>query len=402
MINMIIGNLLLLLNLNLFSQELLEQKFKNKWIIPFSILLGVLILASRSYPSLQLYGTFIMLGYYSFFVLMLFNGKITNKIFIISFFVVVISISEILVSNLLNLLFGLLATDLNKPLYTFALLLSNGITYSLLVAIAKFFKLNTRIRLPKSTWIIFALPFSTFLLIISLKDYFETFRNNILVAPILIGLLIANFITIYIFFQTINTLELKSKINSMQVKYDTLNSLYQNNFNFLHDTIWKLNNIYKDVNAKRFDNLPNQVEDLSNNILRKFNVINTNSNIISSILNYRLEEIIINNIDVKTDFIFNDYSFLSIKSQTELFSTIINLAIDSCIDSGIEHANILLRSELINSNILFKCIYSTSSSYQEDKLHYCKEIVKQCNGKLLYKHIKPNIFEITVFFSNHN
>ena len=54
--NMILGNSLLLLNLTYYCNNMLKRRYKNKYVIPAAILLGVLVLVSRSYPSLQLYG----------------------------------------------------------------------------------------------------------------------------------------------------------------------------------------------------------------------------------------------------------------------------------------------------------------------------------------------------------
>lgn len=404
MINMVIGNCLLLLNLFVFTNDLLERRFNNKYITPLTILLGVVILTSRSYPSLQLYGTFIMISFYCCFVLFLFNGKILHKFFITVVFVVIASISEIISANILNLLFGLTQSDLNTVLYAFALLLANCLTYALLGIISKCIQLNSKIKLPKSTWLIFALPLSTFLLLISLTEYFETFRNNLLIAPIIVGLLIANFITIYIFFQTINSLELKNQINNMQVKYDTINYLYQNNFNFLHDTIWKLNDIYKDINSNKLENLSSQVEELSDNILKKFNVINTNSSIISSILNYRLNDIIENNIEVKNDIIFTNYSFIPIQQQNELFSIIINNAIDSCLISVLKNKTIILRSEKINSKIILKCLYTFCEEYErvnENRLVQLSAIIKKNYGTI-HCQKKENIYELMIAFDDYN
>ena len=402
MLNMLVGNFLLLLNLSYFSIEILKPRYKNKVTLIIAIVLGVAILASRSYPSLQLYGTFIMLLFYVVFVFCLFTGSLLKKLFVIIIYVAIISISEILTSNIMNLIFDLSSSDLNTLLYTLALIFSNCLTFAILSIIAKYIQLNSKINLPKSTWLIFALPITTFLFLISLNEYFATFRSNILIAPIVIGLLVTNFVTIYIFFQTIKTMELKNEIKGMQVKYDTINSLYQNNFDFMHDTIWELNHIYKNIQNQDYNSLTNQVEKLSNNILKKFNVINTNSSIVSSSLNYRLGDISHYNIEVKTDIIYNNFSFMSIQAQNELFSSIINNAIDSCIASKFNKSYVLIKSNLINSQIVMQCLYSYSPhEYSKENDLFIKKfnkLVSSIDGKTNYS-INDNYFETLVVFN---
>ena len=393
MINMLIGNLLLLLNLSYFSNEMLKLKYKNRIHVIAGVVLGVAILTSRSYPSLQLYGTFIMISYYFLFVFNLYLGTVIQKVLTIFVFVAIASISEVLASNILNLIFDLQSTDLNTFLYTFALVFSNCLTLAMLGIISKYIQLNSKMKLPKTTWLVFALPLTTFLFVISLNEFFEAFRNNVLVAPIILGLLIANFVTIYIFFQTIKTIELKNEIKGMQVKYDTINSLYQNNFDFMHDTIWELNNIYKNIEEKKYEVLSDQLEGLSNNILEKFNVINTNSTIISSCLNYRLGDVTKYNIKVKTDILFNNFSFLSIQTQNELFATLINNAVDSCINTNFDKKNILIKTSLLDSSIMIKCIYSFTKEFDDENIKAINKI-----RKLLL----TTKSSINTFFENEN
>lgn len=405
MINMLIGNLLLLMNLCVFSNQMLKQKYKSKIIIPLFVIFGVLVLASRSYPSLQLYGTFIMIGYYFLFVFNLYTGTIVQKVLTVFIFVAIASISEVLAANIINLLFDLSSADLNTLLYTFALLFSNALTLAMLGIISKYIQLNSKMKLPKATWFIFALPLTTFLFIISLNEFFEAFRNNIFVAPITIGLLIANFVTIYIFFQTIKTLELKNEIKGMQVKYDTINTLYQNNFDFMHDTIWELNHIYKNIEQKEYDGLSYQIEELSNNILKKFNVINTNSTIISSCLNYRLGDIVNYNIQIKTDIIHNNFSFLPIQIQNELFASLINNAVDSCIASKKDKSNVLLKTNVIGSNVIIQCVYTYSTEYLNENtknIGQIERLLSNSNSNLSSSLNDNNYFDLIIVFENVN
>ena len=161
--NMILGNSLLLLNLTYLCNNMLKRRYKNKYVIPAAILLGVLVLASRSYPSLQLYGTFIMIGYYILFAMFLYTGKFLKKLTTIIIYLMVATVCEVLASNIMNLLFDLQSSDLNTLIYSIALLLSGTLTFAVLSIAVKLFNLNMKSHLPIYTWLILILPCSTFL-----------------------------------------------------------------------------------------------------------------------------------------------------------------------------------------------------------------------------------------------
>lgn len=310
-----------------------------------------------------------------------------------------------LVSNLMNLLFHLKASDVNTLLYTLALLCSNAITLAFLSFIVEYFKFSAKYDLPKSTWLIFSLPITTFLLLVNLNDYFETFKNNIMIAPVIVGLLISNIITIYVFFQAIENLSLKNKVKTMQIKYDTINTLYQNNFDFLHDTVRSLNRLSSYLKKEEYNELSNQINQLNTNLLEKFNTINSNSNIISSILTYRLNDIINCGIKVKTDIIFNEFTFLTINEQNDLFSTLINNAIASCELSNKSNRIILLKTNKINSVVIINCLYSfneNGKSVNELQIKQIRKIVEPKSGIVTVSYERKKCCEITITFKQEN
>lgn len=401
--NMILGNSLLLLNLTYLCNNMLKRRYKNKYVIPAAILLGVLVLASRSYPSLQLYGTFIMFGYYSLFVSILYVGKPLKKVITLIVYFMVITICEVLASNIMNLLFGLLPDDLNTFMYSIALLLSGTLTFAALSIAVKLFNLNMKSHLPRYTWLILILPCTTFILIFSISDYFETFRSNLIIAPVIIGLLIANFVTLFIFFKTIRTIELENEMKSMQVKYETINMLYQNNFNFLHDTTRKLMRLSSFLSNKNYDELSKQINELSDKMLVQYNTINSNSVIISSILNYRLNDIVSNNIRIKTDILCNDFSFLSVKAQNELFSALVNNAIDSCIVTKNESPVVIIKSNAINHNIIVQCLYSYIDKYEMENnynIELMQKLVNEFDGKISSQLNNEEYYDLTIILPN--
>lgn len=267
----------------------------------------------------------------------------------------------------------------------------------MLYYVAKLVILTTQYNYPKISWMILVLPFSTIVFIFSLSEYFETFRNNYFVAITFMGLFVANFFTIYIFFRTIKAIKLEEEMNHMKMQYATLNSLYQNNFNFLHDTTRKLYHLNEYFTNQNYAELSNQIQELSNQLLSKYNTINSNSSIISSILNYRFEDISAYNIQVKTDIIHNDFSLIRPQQQNELFSLLLNNAIDSCMDYESEDKIIILKSK-IDSKIVITLNYSSSptrSSINDEIIKKVKNIIDKYNG-LMTSDQTNDLFEITI------
>lgn len=401
--NMILGNSMLLLNLTYFCNNMLKRRYKNKYAIPAGIILGLFILTSRSYPSLQLYGTLIMIGYYILFTFVFYKDKPLKMITAIILYIMIISVCEVLASNIMNLLFDLQASDLNTLMYSFALLLSGSITFAVLSLAIKLTNINKKSHLPGYTWLILILPLSTFLLIISISDFFATFRSNILIGPVIVGLLIANFVTLFIFFKTIRAMELENEMKSMQVKYETINMLYQNNFNFLHDTTRKLMRLSSFLSNKNYDELSKQINELSDTMLVQYNTINSNSVIISSILNYRLNDIVTNNIRIKTDILCNDFSFLSVKTQNELFSALVNNAIDSCISANSESPVVIIKSNAIDYNMIIQCLYSYTDEYKMENnynIELIQKLIHEFDGNISYQSNNEGYYDLTIILPN--
>lgn len=374
MMNMLFGNILLLLNLLYFSSNMMEKRYKNNALFILTIVLSTLFLAVRSYPNMETLGTLVMAVCYLVFVCFFFIGSLQKKLGLILYFVVTSSFSDLIAANIMNLFFDLKSSDINSLLYTFALLLSNVINFGLLFTTCKFFYIKEHISLPKSVYLLFVFPIITLVYLHNLNTHFETFRNDTVSMIFVFGLLISNAIVVYVFYEVIKTIELKKEIKSIKLKYDTLHTLYENNFNFLHDTSRKIDNLYGYLQKNEFDEISHEIESLKLDLLKKFNIINSNSSLVSSILNYRLEDIINYNVVVKTDIFYNDFSFLPINCQLELFSLIINMGIDTCIESKQEKTIFILKVESKGCKVILSFKYTDTIKTNQDILDLKKQL----------------------------
>ena len=405
MLNMIFSNILIFINLTYFSLLITDYRFSKKYLIVIFSIIGILLLSFENYPFNFLYGTLIMIIYYTFFIFLLFTGDMKKKILIITFFLLIATICEVLSANIINLLFGLKASDLNTFLYTITILLSNILTFVLLKIISKFFNLINDNNMPNSILIILALPISTLLLLINVTDYFSTFRNNILSAFIILGLLISNLVTIFIFLDVIKTINLENELKKRKMKYDVLQSLYNNNFNFLHEMISKLMQFRDLLSNKNYDELSTQIELLNFKLIKGFNIINSNSIVINSLLNLYISELEDNNINLKTVIEYNDFTFIDLETQTEIFSLIFDISIASCIKSNEKRRQIILKTKKIDFQIAIQCIYTCDSIlglYDDPIVKKLIKILKINSGAVYFDENDSNKYcYLTIVFTQN-
>lgn len=319
--------------------------------------------------------------YYFSYTFLLFFGDIKKKLLAIVFFIFILAISEVFSANIMNILFGLKPENINTYIYTIAVLISNFIIFILLNIISKIINFNYSNNFSKYIWAILILPISTLLLLINISDYFGTFRNNIIIGFVLIGLLISNFISIYLIFKIIKIVELENELKSMNTKNELLQLLYDNNFNFLHNMISKLMLFNNLLSNKEYNVLELELAQLNSELLKEFNIINSNSTIISSLLNQYLLDIQQNNIFFKNVIEYNDFSFLDYQVQKNLFSLIIKIAINEC-SIFPKNRLIILKTKRKNQQVIIQCIFSAISYGRNNDIKELYKLVEKNNGMI--------------------
>lgn len=340
---------------------------------------------------------------YLIFVFTLFKGTLIKKLFVIIPFILSISISEIISANLMNYLFNLQQQQVNNFAYVIAIILSNILTFIQIMVYIKVIKVDNNLNLPKYAWSVFILPISTLLLLLNFTDYFGLFKSNFLIGVIIIGLFISNLTTIIIFFKVIDSINLENNMRSVKMQLNLLNSQYNANFNFLHDTIRRLMNFSDLLSNKDFQQLESQITSLNMDLLQKLNIISSNSLLISSMINYRLSEINEYNINIKTVFEFNDYTFLSIDEQNDLFTQLLDIAINSCIKSENTNKNIIIKSKRLDNQIILQVIFTTSSYDKSDSIYkkLC-QLVKKIKGRISIEKFDNLSTSIIIFILYEN
>lgn len=361
---LVLSSILQLVNLSIFSCNVLDVKYKKVYVISVSFILSVIISSILSFISISLFSTLIITLVHILFVFFLFKGSLINKLFVIIPFIIpfflAVSISELVSANFMSFLFTLQQQLVNVATYIIAIIISNIFTFIQVIIYIKVMKIDSKINVPKYAWFVFILPISTLLLLLNSTDYFGLFKGNFMIGIIIVGLFISNFTTIVIFFKVINAINLENKIKSVEMQFALVNSQYNTNFNFLHDTIRRLMKFNNLLSKKEYLELESNISSLNIDLLQKLNIISSNSLLLSSMINYRLSEINKYCINIKTVIEFNDYTFLNIDEQNVLFTQLLDMAIDSTIKAKNPNKNIIIKSKKIDNQIILQVIFTTT------------------------------------------
>lgn len=380
--NIFMANLLLLSNLTFFSNSLLVNKLKNRYAFFLVFVLIVVILSFVNYTNFYVLGTSIMTLFYTMFIFIFFDGTRYKKALITILFILTISISEIFTANLMNSIFNLDPNHINEVKYMFALIISNLATFIILYNMSKLIRKEVMEKHPKFAWLCLALPMTTILFLCNLTNYFSTFRDNILTLVIILGLIISNIISLVTLTSEIRRMELDNEIKQMRLKYDSLTEQYNTNFYFLHDTIRKLTKMGYKIDENNFTEFKREIMDLNGNLIKSFNTINSNSEMLNILLNYWISDINKYNITIKTVIEYNDFKFISLEDQQYIFSELLRISLDSCKTSKCTTPRITIKTKKVYNQITISCLFSYSTSTSLD-LKGLQKVLAKYNGKIL-------------------
>lgn len=381
--NMIFANFLILTNLELFAKKCLRKKYQDKRVTVFIFIIGVSLLSFMNYPNEKILGFAIMTIFYIFYVFTLFQGELYKKILMLLLFSIVVSFSEIVTANLMNKLFELNLDKINTSLYSFALLFSNILTFIILYFFSNILKNISTVNYSRLMWLSFVLPFTTIILLLNIPDYFETFRSNNALFIIMIGLLISNVFFLYTLLKETQRKLLDKEMEKVKSENSLLQFQYNTSFVFLHDTIRELIKLDNLIEAQEYVKVREKILSLNKSLIKYFNIINTNSSMISALLNHNIQTILDNNISVHTVIEFNDFSFLTLNDQQNLFSELLYIAIKSCTDNCLGNPNIIIKTKKVHNNGIIKVSFSCEdrNNINTDKI---KQLVEKYNGVLIF------------------
>lgn len=302
------------------------------------------------------------------------------------------AVAEITATNLINLLFTLKSEDRNTFKYTIVIIFSGILSFTMAKLFILVFKSYNLKILPKDIFLILILPITTMALILDVQMYFDIIKYNFIFVFVLLGLVISNYITISVFIKFAHAkkaetelLNVKKENELSNAKYELLNKQFNTNYYFLHDTVRSL---MKLINSNLNDNdIKKQLYYLNNKLVKGLNIINTNSTIISPILNFKLSEILDNKIVFKTVIEYNDFRFIPTYMQRELFSMLLNIGIEQCKIVKDKKRLIILKTKKIGQQIIIQLIF-THHEFSDLAKRICIDLEKNVvllNGTLSYE-----------------
>ncbi len=266
-----------------------------------------------------------------------------------------VSIGEFIAMSILSFITGLnKATDISSSPYTIALVFSLLFTYLLSHFSIRFFDLKKKYEF-KYNQLTLVLPFITFLLILNIKDYFLLTRSYPIIIVIIIGLLSSNFIMLYLFFQSIKSIQLETELeiskNKMKLSksyINLLNEQYENNFNYIHSLLHDIHLINESYKIK-------ELNDIATKIDLHFNSMLTNSLALSTVLNRNMDSIDKNKIKVRTT-VYEPFLNIDFEKKVAFFEELIKVGIDNCIDSQMEDRILIIQIKRINHLLVIRFV----------------------------------------------
>lgn len=190
-------------------------------------------------------------------------------------------------------------------------------------------------KIPRYSWVLLILPFITLFFALNITEYFFNANSPFMISAVLFGLVISNFVMLFLYIKSIQSMKLQSEITLLnqkdklfQEKIKMLDQNYHLNFNFLHELLHQCNllNVYEKINDK--ENLHKMIQTISSSTSKAFNIIYTNAPALNAVINHFLDDIRKDQIDIETS-VFCDLSSIAYTDQVLLFYSLLDFSIHS-------------------------------------------------------------------------
>lgn len=180
-------------------------------------------------------------------------------------------------------------------------------------------------QLPSFSWFVFILPLTTVLLI-SNMNYYQLMNENIFIFIAIVGLLLSNFITLYIFLHVIKYFSAKDQIKAFQLQNEFISQHLSAHFDYLHKLLDDLHNISKML-PDQATTTKDQLYNLIGETYEQFNIMYTNSIALNAVINSKISEINRYHIQFSHQIMYLDFSYLDYDHQVQLFNCLLDHAI---------------------------------------------------------------------------
>ena len=390
MVNIVISNFFYLGIFFVACKKELATKHNNvlQWI---GVLISSVIISAFNIKGPSLVSAFVFLLIFIISGHIFFEASIVKMMVLSVVYFVITMVSELLSSFVVDLIFDLDAqSDLYIHKYSIALFISILLCFLLSNELVSFVCNQFEDDyIPKYVYLVFVLPILTIVLFGNVKDYFSLFNDYKIYVFVLFGLLISNFITIYIFLLSLKSIKWKQKLEISEKekellndKIDLINHDYDNSFIFLHDLLHRCNRLNALVVKNNVKELDKEIQNLYKNCFQKYNMLISNSNALSKVIYLYSSDMIENNITFRSTMEDVEYFNIDNNELISLLSRLLDFAIESCKRVQNERV-IVLSSKRVGGSKIMQIKFSSSKN-DLDCLHETK--IKQIFEKYKVKY----------------
>ena len=139
-------------------------------------------------------------------------------------------------------------------------------------------------------------------------------------------IILANYAAIYIYIKNVGDFQIESERKKMELENNYYKEIaktqmdhYDNSFSFIHDLIERVRNAEKAIDSGDQELSKNEIHAIHNDLIKEFNVIYTNSRTISTVINSHIKELTDNDIKLKTNITYSDFTFMDDSEAIKLF-----------------------------------------------------------------------------------
>lgn len=390
MVNIVISNFFYLGIFFVACKKELATKHNNvlQWI---GVLISSVIISAFNIKGPSLVSAFVFLLIFIISGHIFFEASVVKMMVLSVVYFVITMVSELLSSFVVDLIFDLDAqSELYIHKYSIALFISILLCFLLSNELVSFVCNQFEDDyIPKYVYLVFVLPILTIVLFGNVKDYFSLFNDYKIYVFVLFGLLISNFITIYIFLLSLKSIKWKQKLEISEKekellndKIDLINHDYDNSFIFLHDLLHRCNRLNALVVKNNVKELDKEIQNLYKNCFQKYNMLISNSNALSKVIYLYSSDMIENNITFRSTMEDVEYFNIDNNELISLLSRLLDFAIESCKRVQNERV-IVLSSKRVGGSKIMQIKFSSSKN-DLDCLHETK--IKQIFEKYKVKY----------------
>lgn len=390
----------------IFASHFVVFRNINKAYIILFCLFSNLLIYLFNYQGINFFGKIISFISFLSCAIFVFDGKLLYKfsIFILAYFI--IGCSEFFAIYLI--------TELNFYVSNNGLLLviqliatTQVINYLIGFAVEKAFKEKNFIK----SHIPYFFPLLiTALLLLFMQKPIQSISDGSHCLIIVYIFFFLDFLSIFILIYRNEKLILQKEIELLTIKqeflnskYELLNKNYETNFSFLHNALHSYATLKKLSENNKNEEFRKKIDELANETQNVLYQIYTNSPIISVLLFDNQDILNNNNITVTSTIKYDDIRNITLQQKADLFSTLLNFAIQQCTTSEITEKIILIKSDVVGYMTVIQISFSSNDNVVDDNstIETIKYLKKNYSEKIdLRYNIKNRIADIIIIFSN--